>query len=180
MPDSTSTLYSLTVYTPEFRWSGELAVPTHRRLSDFVNDPGHAVLVLQNVTPAIWEKGALVQLDKRVSVAVMKDSIVLATCSMDSAAQRQSSYDIVRKEPHAVLIYAPPLVLSGNIHVSSGASWLVLLDELHQDFMPVTRLSTGYLATRKPVESGPRLGLVNRRWMVAIESMSKSWPHGMK
>lgn len=169
MVDANTSAHLLTLYTPNFRWSGETLIPPHRRLSDFINDERTTALVLNQATPAAWEDGALKELQPTASIALIKRNVLLITAKAEPPAPRASQMERVPKEPFPVIVYIPPYTLAGEIRFPRSADWLHVVTVATEEFFVVTKASIWHIQTRAKLETDLALVLVNRQWLLGLE-----------
>ncbi len=170
MPDSNTTTHHLTAYSAENQWKGEIDIPSHFRLSEYVNNAGHMMLTFRNAVSAIWEQGLLRELEKVEQIVIVKHAMVAFILDMDSPSQRSQSIEYVPKVPLGVVVHVPPLVLSGNIHLARGADWMLTMSDPRRDFIPLTDVRIRHFSTGTLIDASSKLALVNRQKVVAVEA----------
>ena len=169
MIDKTTITYRLVAYSTDFRWDGESPIPSHRRLSDFLNDPRTVALVLNHATPATWESGAYSELSKTESIALPKRNLLFIVSKTDAPLPSASQYERVPKEPFQVIMYIPPFTLTGRISIPHNADWLNMVTSASEDFFPVTQVSVWHIRARAKLETDAKLVLVNWKWLLGLE-----------
>ena len=167
MPDVTTC--DLSAYAAAMRWSGNLPVPSHRRLSDFVNDDASAALLLNRATPAIWENNCFNDLPKTESIALPKRNLLFVVSKSDLPLPPHSKLERIPKQPISVIVYIPPFSLIGKISVPRNSDWLSLASSDNENFFPVTAASIWHIQARVKVESDVPLVLVNSKWLLGME-----------
>ncbi len=167
--DSNMMPYHLTVYSSEFRWSGELAIPMHRRLSDYLNDPALATLTLTQVTHAIWQNDTLRELQTVESSALIKRNLSVIVSDTDAPAPQGSSMERIRKLAFGAVLHLPPYTLIGELKVLHNADWLHVVSVPNEEFFPITNANLWRTQTGIKLETDLKFALVNRQRIHALE-----------
>jgi hypothetical protein len=167
MPDSNT--FNLTAYSPDLRWIGQGAVPSHRRLSDFVNDTATAALVLNQATPATWENNWFNELPKTESIALPKRNLLFVVSKSEPPLPPHSKLERIPKQRFPVILYVPPFSMMGRISLPSNTDWLNLVASATENFFPVIDASIWHIKARAKVESDIPLVLVNWKWLLGME-----------
>ena len=170
MSSPNTTLYPLTVYAADFCWSGESEIPTHRRLTDFVNDSNLAAIALTNVSTAVWFDDTLRETHKTETIAVPKRNTLLIVPRSDITPPGGPSSDRVQKVPFRILIHLPSYTVIGDLNLFAHTSWLNIFALGNQEFFPITKANVWRTkTTNSQLETDLRLLLVNRQEIIALE-----------
>lgn len=157
------------IFTPGFRWYGDLAVPA-QSLADFFNDATSDFLTLQHVTLSKWENQQPRELATFESAVVNKRMIMAAILRIASPVKKLPNAPGT-SAPHRVLLYVPPLALAGNLAVACAGDWTQTLNALAVDFVTLTEVTTFGVESSIPLSTGHGLAFVQRRWITAIEPL---------
>jgi hypothetical protein len=166
---NTTTPYQLTLYSVDYRWSGEAAVPSHRRLSDYVNDTMLAAITLTNASTSVWMNESLRDLRQTESVAIHKRNTLIIASKTDVAPSRDSTVERVQKVIFRILVHLPSYTVIGNLSLLPHQSWLNILTAANQDFFPITKVNVWRTKTGAQIETDLGLVLVNRQEVIALE-----------
>lgn len=167
MPDSN--MFNVVAYSADLRWTGQGSIPSHRRLSDFVNDNTTAALVLNHATPAIWDDHTLSELPKTESIALPKRNLLFVVDKSNLPLPPDSKLERVAKQPFSVILYIPPFSLTGRISLPRNADWLNVASSASENFFPVIDASVWHIKTRAKLETDADLVLVNWKWLIGME-----------
>ncbi len=162
-------IHPIEVYTSNAAWRGDLTLPSHRRIPDYLNDALHNFFALGNVTLLGWEGGTLVEKGTFVSTFVQRQTIIALIRNVDPAPASDGMMRI-EKVPHRIMVYAPPFTLEGNYHVIKGADLYESLDSSRLEFFVLT---SGMISLdRTPLLIAPaELVVVNRRYTTGFRIM---------
>ena len=169
MTEPNAVVYPLVVYSTDFRWTGETPVPSHRRLSDFLNDRTLLAFVLHHVIPATWENNLWREGQKIESLALLKRNIAMIVPGANSPPPPPAPLDRVRKAPTHVIIHLPSFTVEGDLNLLYGADWLHVVTSAPEDFFPVTKAGVWHTKTRTQLETGVKFMLVNRQGILGFE-----------
>jgi hypothetical protein len=122
----------LLVYTDSYRVRG-LIRTRRRRLSDVLNEPDAAFLVVEDVVFEEFGSGALLH---RANYAQVNLSAVLFAVSNEPVDPQPELRQI--KVSRQALISLPPFTIVGHIHLVPEPDLRVALHELKNRFLPVT------------------------------------------
>lgn len=167
--------YHLTVCSTELRWNGDLSIPAHRRLADFLNDRNSSFLVLEEVSIARWDNSMFKDFSRNDSIALIKHNIIAVIENSDVTpfSQRRNP-ERVQKVSMSTIIYAPPLVLAGDLHIVSGVKRLDALSAMRLDFFPITNVDLWYFKTGTRLNTGLNLALVQLEKAIGLEAKGQA------
>jgi hypothetical protein len=169
MAEQNTTTYQLTVDSADFRWSGEAAIPSYRRLSDYLNDTRLVALVVSHVATAAWENDSLRELQKIETIALLKRNILMIIPTSDLPPPPPDSLDRIQKRRFRVTIHLPSFILAGELNILPTADWLHVMTAANEDFFPVTKAIISRTKTRAQLATSPKLVLVNRQAVIGLE-----------
>jgi hypothetical protein len=169
MTDSQTVSQPVIIYTPGFRWSGQLELAFGRRLSDLFNVLEFDLIAFEQVALSAWEGDPAQPILSMDRVAISRSNIIAIFCASGSDISRGGVSDRVVKVPHRVAIVVPPLVLTGDFHGTREVDWFNALSLSRQKFLSLTSVDIASLAPGLAFGGRAEFALVNRQKIVAIE-----------
>lgn len=163
--------FQLSVYSGEFRWQGELALPAHRRLSDFVNDADQQFLELAKVKFAVWETNAYRTLERAETAVVFKQNIVLVAVNDETlSAPGSNGADRVSVAPQRIFLQVPPFIVEGNLHTPVVVEWSRAINATRAAFVPLTDACFWHFREQALLGTNIKLMLVHRTMINSIQN----------
>lgn len=176
MPQNTNT-HKVAVYADEFRWEGLLDIPAHRRLSDFVSDRDLHFIKLRHAKYTHWENRGYGS-ERESSLMILSKRSIIFIVPLEEAPPKATgnAFDRVEKIPVTMQVHAPPLLLRGNYHVPPQANWLAVMRASHNDFFPLTQVTTWHYVTQTLIDQNLPLVLVQLSHLLGIEPPASADP----
>lgn len=168
-PDVVS--YQLEIYTGVTCWRGEVNYASARRLTDLLNDTGHSYVELERASLITWEDPSPRAKDTFGSIAVSKKKAIVVVCHGCPDAAPANTPERVAKVAQRVAVYAPPIMIVGNLHTVAGANVLNALDCSRQNFLPLTSAGVMRMDGKAALPAPRGLALINREAITAIQAI---------
>ncbi len=166
-PDVVS--YALEIYTGVTCWRGEVNYASARRLTDLLNDTGHGYVELERASLITWEDHSPRAKETFGSIAVSKKNAIVVVCHGCPVDAPANTPERVAKVTQRVAVYAPPIMIVGNLHTVAGASVLNALDYSRQNFLPLTSAGVMRMDGKAALATPRGLALINRDAITAIQ-----------
>ncbi len=163
--------YQFEIYTGTMCWRGEVNYSSARRLTDLLNDTGHGYIELERASLIDWEDHTPRTVDTFASISVSKRNAIVVVCHGCPDDTPANTPEHVSKVARQVAVYAPPIVIVGNLHTVSGASVLSALDYSRQSFIPLTSAVVTRMDEKAALQTSRSLALINRDAITAIRPM---------
>ncbi|MBI4675552.1 MAG: hypothetical protein HY741_28240 [Chloroflexi bacterium] len=173
MENITVIKYQITAYAADFVCRGAIAVPSFRRLSDFINDASSPFLMVDDATSARWDGALFTITAQHTGVILNKPNLVAVMPARDAPAPRPSPTEVVPKMPVPVKLLASPLLIEGHWNLARGVAWDRAMSVLRDEFLIITNANLYYLRTNARVEENLPVIFVKRS-CIGLFQMSPS------
>lgn len=165
--------YHLSLYSTEFRWQGELSLPAHRRLSDFINDTDHQFLELKHVVFAVWHDNVYCLQETIDTAVVFKNNLILVTQQEQSEPTEHTlknrASDRVAKVPQQMVVQIPPFTVQGHWHAPNMVAWTKAINATRADFIPFTNANIRHQKTDTLLGQNVSLAILHRPAIHSIQ-----------
>ena len=156
------------VVGPHLRVRGRLRLGHYRRLTDMVNSREGLLRITDAVVlGADDEPGRVLVPDLWVAQSEMT-----LIADLDGAHAPGASPDMhIAKESSGLVLVTPGHLVTGSVHIPTGADLAVFIESPAPAFVPMTEVDARSLAGTGRVRAQYLFALVNRRHLVAVTAM---------